>query len=523
MNTAAAKQTIKQCFQTLTDEQLQQYHLNHDYFTGRPLATPQKPYSRADIIDPAVQKKQRNLSRLNEVLYPAPTLGSVLGDTLAALKLTPEVADPADIVPLEKPSEDLVNRAKSWFDKYQDDGLECLLPAQSNQLTEANVAVIKRAFSRNTILIQNVCMLSPFWIRSPLEWVATGDTGLLEHLFMQYDAPAFLRACWSEVADEDNVRWLLCFVLYAQGGSLKALASYFGWTTVSSKLWHQLLVCPAGMTPLHTVLYAEFKRLGGWEADFSCLMANESYVIDLLDPISEEGRDFWYDTCRWTISKQLEMTTEENTKVLWWARHQLTEHARNRETYRLQGRSQAKVQESIAEYEREQFVIEQARARMAERARQVSMARGAERERLRQENLEEQAERRALRNHYGDDYYYGDEHIDVSWKDHGWNWSTTAHGKKWRFTELTSSQELRDEGKAMQHCVGSYSMTCFEGEAAIFSLRDGEGRRATIEVDPSSRYLIQVQGKCNAEPPKSVKSVVKAWIGHAVNGLIDDY
>lgn len=522
MNTAAAKQTIKQCFQTLTDEQLQQYHLNHDYFTGRPLAKPQKPYSRADIIDPAVQKKQRNLNRLNEVLYPAPTLGSVLGDTLAALKLTPEVAEPV-IASLEKPSEDLVNRAKNWFDKFQADGLECLLPAQSDQLTDANLAVIKGAFSRNTILIQNVCMLSPFWIRSPLEWDATGDTGLLEHLFMQYDAPAFLRACWSEVADEENVRWLLCFVLYAQGGSLKALASYFGWTTVSNKLWHQLYACPAGMTPLNTVLYAEFKRLGGWDADFACLMANESYVIDLLDPISEEGRDFWYDTCRWTISKQFEMTAEENTKVLWWARHQLTEHAHNRETYRLQGRSQAKVQESIAQYEQEQRQFEQARARMAERARQVSMARGAERERLRQEHLEELAERRLLHNNYDDDYYYNIETIDVSWKSHDWNWSTTAHGKKWRITELTSSQELRDEGAAMQHCVGSYSMTCLEGGAAIFSLRDGEGRKATIEVDPSSKYLGQVQGKCNAEPPKSVQSVVKAWIARVVKGHIDDY
>ena len=183
MNTAVAKQTMKACFQTLTDEQLQQYHLNHDYFTGRPLATPQVPSDYENTVDASTQQKQRNLSRLNDVLYPAPTLGSVMGDALAALKIKPENDAPECIV-LEKPSEDLVNRAKQWFDQYQEDGLESLLPAQATLLTDANLAVIKQGFSRNTILIQNVCMLAPFWIRSPLDWDAEGETDLLTYLFV---------------------------------------------------------------------------------------------------------------------------------------------------------------------------------------------------------------------------------------------------------------------------------------------------------------------------------------------------
>ena len=512
MNAAAAKQTIKQCFQTLTDEQLQNYHLNHDYFTGRPLTVPQLPRSYAEPVDENTQKKQRNLNRLNDVLYPTPKLGDVLGDALAALKVNPETPESFDTSDLEKPSEDLVNRAKHWFDRYQTDGLESLLPAQSSQLSEANLDVIKGAFCRNTILIQNVCMLSPFWIRSPLDWDINSDTGLLEHLFVQYEAPAFLKLCWSHVADEESVRWLLCFVLYAQGGSLKALAKHFGWTNVSNKLWHQLFICPVDMEPLVAVLYAEFRRLGGWDEDFACLLADPSYIIDLLDPITAEGRDFWYDTCRWTISKQLDLTAEQNSKVLWWARHQLTEHARHGEAYRLQGRSLAKVMESIAEYDREQLQIQQARARMAERARQVSMARNEESDRLRLENLEEQAARRVQRNGYYDYDVY-----DASWKNHGWDWVITAHGKKWRIIELTTSQALRDEGEAMNHCVGSYSMNCVEGESSIFSLRCDGARKATIEVDPLCKAVIQVQGCFNAEPPKSVQSTVKTWMSQVVS------
>lgn len=515
MNAAATEQTIEQHFQALKDEQLQQYHLTHDCFTGRPFAADRLPKVPEHIVDAVVQKKQRDLDSLNKVLCPAPTLGSVLGDSLAGLKLKSATPEAVNSMPPEKPSEDLLHRATSWFDTYRTEGLEVLLPEQSQQLTEANIAVIKRVFSHNTLLIRNVCMLSAFWVRSPLDWDAQGKVDLLEHLFVQYATPAFLKACWSQATDEENLRWLLCFILYTQGGSLKALASHFGWTTASNKLWHQLYQCPAGMSPQHAVLYAEFKRLGGWDEDFACLMANEAYVIDLLEPASEEGRDFWYDTCRWTINLQFELTIDEHRKVLSWARHQLTEHARNGESYRLQGRSKAKVLESIAAYELEQRQIRQARARMAERARQVSMAREEERARLREEDRQERDFRDALVAQQNADYY-DDEPINAFWNNHGWNWTVMAHGKQWRFTELTSSQALFDEGESMEHCVGGYSLSCVDGYAAIFSLRCEGFRKVTIEIDPMSKQLTQVQGKYNAEPAKSVQSVVNAWMARIV-------
>lgn len=510
MNTAAAKQTIKQCFQTLADEQLQQYHLTHDYFSGRALAESQMPRLDETQVDVTAQKRQRYLNSLNEVLYPTPTLGSVLGDSLAALQPASSMLDDEQTATLEKPSEDLVNRSKRWFALYQADDDRALLTAQSSRLNDANLAVLKRGFSRNTILIQNACMLSEFWIRSPLDWDNDSDKTLLEHLFVAYQAPAFLKRCWYRVADESNIQWLLCFVLYAQGGSLKALATFFGWKVASHKLWHQLFSCPATMLPHEAVLYAEFKRMGGWAEDFACLMANDAYVIDLLNPPSEGDWEFWYDTCRWTISKQYDLHASQHSKVLSWARHQFTEFARQGDSYRLQGRSLNKVMESIAEYEQAQRQLELARARMAERARQVSMARIEERERLQEEYRLEQAVNLA------GDYYDIDEPVFVSWKGRGWNWQTRAHGLQWHFVELTSTQELINEGNAMDHCVGGYSMSCVEGESVIVSLRCDGQRKATIEVDPLTKVLIQLQGKCNAAPKQSVQSLVSAWFQRIV-------
>jgi len=512
MNAAVAKLTLKQHFQSQTDEQLQQYHLTHDYFTGRPLAEPIKPRSYEENAD--VQQKRRNLDRMNEVLYPAPTLASVLGDALTGLKLVSETQKVESVDVFEKQSECLVNRAKACFAQYEKGGLESLLSAQSSLLTEANLAIIKQVFSHNTVLTQNVCTLSDFWIRSPLDWDSTDEKSLFEHLFVQYEAPAFLKSCWSRVADEDNLKWLLCYIMYVQGGSLKALVTDFGWTPVSSKLWHQLFNCPASMLPEQAVLYAEFKRLGGWNEDFACLMANEAYVTDLLDPVSEEGRDFWYDTCRWTISKQFDLLPTQNSKVLWWARHQFTEFARRDESYRLQGRSLTKVLDSIAEYDHEQAQIARARARMAERARQVSMERNEARDRLREQERLEREELMAQRNAT----YTYDYDVNRSWNPRGWNWTVSSHGKTWVIRELTTSQQLQAEGEAMSHCVGGYSDECYQGHSAIFSLSCDNARKATIELDPLIRDVNQMQGPYNAELKKADMSVIKKWMLEVVNG-----
>jgi len=267
------------------------------------------------------------------------------------------------------------------------------------------------------------------------------------------------------------------------------------------------------------VLYAEFKRLGGWAEDFRCLMSNEAYVIDLLDPVSEESRVLWYDVCRWTINKQFELTADQHRKVLWWARHQFTEFARNDESYCLQGRSLAKVLESIATYEDEQALIARARARLAERGRQVSMARNEAREQLREQERQAQEDLLAGRN---TDYYFDDEKLrQLCWKPRGWNYVIRAHGKAWSFRELTTGQELYDEGEAMEHCVGGYISTCYEGDALIFSLRSEGRREATIEIDPLTCEVIQIQRRLNADAKKSHLNVLRKWVADVVQGKCD--
>ncbi|WP_333689275.1 PcfJ domain-containing protein [Methylococcus capsulatus] len=67
---------------------------------------------------------------------------------------------------------------------------------------------------------------------------------------------------------------------------------------------------------------------------------------------------------------------------------------------------------------------------------------------------------------------------------------------------LTTSRQLRAEGRAMRHCVGNYDELCHKGRARVFSIRDSLGNRiATASLIWRDDYwhLEQIKGPQNAE------------------------
>ena len=85
----------------------------------------------------------------------------------------------------------------------------------------------------------------------------------------------------------------------------------------------------------------------------------------------------------------------------------------------------------------------------------------------------------------------------------------------YQITELLSSQELREEGNAMHHCVASYASSCREGKKAIYSLvkTDGGGsiRELTIEVEVGTRCITQARKKHNELPTEEDLNVMDIW------------
>lgn len=83
----------------------------------------------------------------------------------------------------------------------------------------------------------------------------------------------------------------------------------------------------------------------------------------------------------------------------------------------------------------------------------------------------------------------------------------------WTAQKLTTKEQLDAEGKAMQHCVGSYCAKVWRSESEIFSLRDKHGHpHVTIEFSPRQKRVVQVKGKQNAKPPAKYQKYVDEFL-----------
>jgi len=82
-------------------------------------------------------------------------------------------------------------------------------------------------------------------------------------------------------------------------------------------------------------------------------------------------------------------------------------------------------------------------------------------------------------------------------------------------TQLLTSQELKEEGRKLEHCVGSYSWSCIRGQRSIWSIRkvtaSGYTSMGTIEMDNKSRRVSQFSAKRNRRPDPKARFLLEQW------------
>jgi hypothetical protein len=92
-------------------------------------------------------------------------------------------------------------------------------------------------------------------------------------------------------------------------------------------------------------------------------------------------------------------------------------------------------------------------------------------------------------------------------------------GRSWTIRELLNSDELAAEGKAMDHCVATYTDWCSKRLTTIWSVgvegSTGRERVATVEVNPANREVVQAKARDNDDPDESALSILKTWAGQA--------
>ena len=113
------------------------------------------------------------------------------------------------------------------------------------------------------------------------------------------------------------------------------------------------------------------------------------------------------------------------------------------------------------------------------------------------------------------------EHSNIA----DFSWADEELGLRWTIDELTSKKELDIEGRAMSHCVASYTTNCRRGSKSVWSMQasDDEGRSArvlTIAVKNGNRTIIEARGKHNAEPRLSGKNPKKKQLDRPQRELL---
>lgn len=92
---------------------------------------------------------------------------------------------------------------------------------------------------------------------------------------------------------------------------------------------------------------------------------------------------------------------------------------------------------------------------------------------------------------------------------------------RWTVQELLSSWELAAEGRALHHCVVSYSDQCADGKTAIWSIalqRPDQTERQgalTVAIDVPSRTVTQARGRHNMLPNRKPRSATEQREGQS--------
>lgn len=85
----------------------------------------------------------------------------------------------------------------------------------------------------------------------------------------------------------------------------------------------------------------------------------------------------------------------------------------------------------------------------------------------------------------------------------------------WRCFEILTSKQLADEGRAMSHCVYSYSWSIEKGTVSIWSLTmedsTGNWRMLTVEVRNDTRQIVQARGRFNRPADTKTYQVLQDW------------
>jgi PcfJ-like protein len=348
----------------------------------------------------------------------------------------------------------------SWFTPAEKAAWRSLTARLANEAPDPRLGCSGTPTLRR--FLARLLLLRPVWVRPLDGWVPPAPceghwtVSLAEHLLCAYDAPGFLRL----ELPFANRKQMLWFVLLGKGIGLRAAAKLCGWRIFRGFERH-LYAVPHDESFAGGCLWADVTCRGGGEREFRAIAGFFGELDVTQRELPAATLDFIAAAVTWLPRLNATMPLMQRISVLAWAWHEHVNKQDRAERYSWHRDTVASVLRRVA-------------ANVERRDRNQTTLR---------------------------------------WSSLGFG-GTIANdggGATWSFEELTSAEQLREEGLAMRHCVATYAQQCVQGTTVIVSAtRDGR-RVLTIQVDMLRGAIAQVKGTANRSATLDETAAVDRW------------
>ncbi len=322
--------------------------------------------------------------------------------------------------------------------------------------------------------VRGLAFFHEFWIRPLEEWEPPSYNtrrqfnSLARHLFSKYPIPAFMDdAFFSGNATHQD--W---FIHVGGGANIRTAPNLP--IPLTKKSAHHMMEAPSDFDISGAIRWGQIHAMGGDERLVRAIL--KTRINNVFT-----NNDFWESVFRWFMTNPM-LDTAQYAPIIDYIYHQ-------------------KFVPSVPNEAPNGPRLLPAQPNLSMKNRGVDATIKA---------MEEWHKQTGRARRGGDKYWEGSGIPEFTYEE-------GEHNKKlYTVTELLTAVDLREEGSAMSHCVGSYAHSCSTGRTSVWSIKqvnpDGSvNRLLTVEVDNASRSIRQARGKFNERPGFKANDIMNRW------------
>lgn len=326
--------------------------------------------------------------------------------------------------------------------------------------------------------IKGLINFHEFWIRPLEDWHPTSHnvmrqfSSLARHLFAKYSVPLFMDDAFFS-GNHLHQDW---FIHVGSGQNIRTAPQLP--FILTKKAAHHMMEAPSNFDINAAIRWGQIRSMGGDERLVRAIL--KTRITNVFT-----NNDFWESVFRWFMDNPM-LDTAQYAPIVDYIYHQ-------------------KFVPSVPTDSPDGPRLLPAQPNLSMKKRDVEST-------IRAMEL---WHKQTGRNRRTSDQYWQSSGISEFLFEEGEN-----NKKVFTATELLTTSELKEEGAAMKHCVGSYSGSCINGRTSIWSIKqvnpDGSSTRIlTVEIDNASRTIRQARGKFNERPSHKAKDIMNRWAAFA--------